>query len=122
MTVAGTSVAVLAALAAAGTPAALGATAHHHGGAGVIRKAVVASDYFQPGRLTIHVGDRIRWRWDSSGFEQHDVTVASGPQVFHSPTQVSGHYTHRFTKAGTYHLYCTVHEDMTETVVVRRAR
>jgi plastocyanin len=110
--------ALLAALVAAGAGGALPAVAK----APATHKAKVVSDYFSPSKITIKLGDRVRWTWDSSGFEQHDVTVDSGPATFASPTQSAGTYTHRFTKAGTYHLYCTVHEDMTETVIVKKKK
>lgn len=88
---------------------------------GKTRTVGVASDFYDPGKLTIRVGDTIRWKWHSTGLSLHDVTVDSGPESFHSPTQAGGTFAHRFKKAGTYKLYCTQHEDtMTATVVVKR--
>ena len=57
------------------------------------------------------------WKW--AGALLHNVTVKSGPAKFDSRNQLRGSYTHRFTVRGTYHLYCTLHPDMTMTVVVR---
>lgn len=111
-----TAVLAAAAVVAAGAGGALPAAAK----APTTRRAEVASDYYAPGTLKLRLGDRVRWTWHASGLELHDVTVDSGPATFGSPTQASGTYTHRFTKAGTYRLYCTQHEDMTQTVVVAR--
>jgi plastocyanin len=119
--------AALAATLAAGAAAALLATGAPADAAksakGKTRTVGVASDFYEPGKLTIHVGDTVRWKWHASGLSLHDVTVDTGPESFASPTQAAGSFAHRFKKAGTYKLYCTQHEDtMTATVVVKRSR
>jgi plastocyanin len=101
---------------------AVGATAADAAPTGRTRTVGVASDYFDPATITIHAGDRIHWVWKGGGLSGHDVNVESGPERFHSPTQWSGSFTHRFRKTGTYRLYCTQHEDMVQTVKVRRRR
>ena len=83
----------------------------------------VDSDFYDPAKLTIHAGDKVKWVWRSTGFELHDVVVDTGPTDFHSPTQAAGKFSYTFKKAGTYKLYCTQHEeDMTMTVTVKKAR
>jgi plastocyanin len=48
------------------------------------------------------------------------VTVKSGPTHFRaSRTQARGTFSHRFTRRGTYHLYCSIHSWMKETIVVK---
>jgi plastocyanin len=108
---------VAAALVAATVGAGPATAAGHHG---KLREVGVHSDYFDPAKLTIHVGDRIRWVWDG-GTARHSVFVDRGPSDFHSPTQSSGTYTHRFTRAGVYHLQCSQHMMMRMTVTVKRA-
>jgi len=81
------------------------------------RQVKVADDYFGVKRLTIGKGTKVRWHW--AGVLRHNVTVESGPSKFHSRTQVTGSYSHVFTKPGTYHLYCTLHTFMKMTIVVR---
>jgi plastocyanin len=100
------------------------ATKHrtHQVPTGKTRTVGVSSDYYDPAALTIHVGDRIKWVWRDTGFASHDVNVDSGPERFHSPTQGSGQFLHRFKKAGVFKLYCTQHETMTMTVTVKKAR
>jgi plastocyanin len=123
--------AVLTAILAAGTAAALPALAPaapqatkkpHHRATGKTREVGVNSDYYDPAKLTIHVGDKVKWVWHASGFALHDVYVDSGPTRFNSPTQAGGTFSQTFKKAGTYKLYCTQHEaDMTMTLTVRKA-
>jgi plastocyanin len=116
----------LAAVVAAGATAALLAIApaagkHRQGPSGKTRTVGVTSDFYEPGEMSIHVGDRIKWVWQPSGFALHDVFVDSGPEEFESPTQAAGTFAHRFKKAGTYKLYCTQHEGMTMTLKVKKA-
>jgi plastocyanin len=77
----------------------------------------VKDDVFSVKTLHINKGTKVKWNW--VGVLRHNVTVRSGPSKFSSPTQVSGSYSHRFTKKGTYKLYCTLHTFMTMTVVVK---
>ncbi len=83
-----------------------------------IVKVDVASDFYDPAKVTIHRGQRVRWTW-SPGFDLHDVYVRKGPEKFHSPTQSAGVYARTFNRPGTFRLYCTQHE-MDMTLVVRR--
>lgn len=114
---------VLAASMAAGT--ALAAPTHaakKRQARGKTRTVGVFSDYYNSDRLTVHVGDRVKWVWHSGGLALHDVYVDSGPTQFNSPTQASGEFSETFKKAGTYRLYCTQHEeDMTMTLIVKKA-
>jgi plastocyanin len=117
--------AALSALVAGGAVAALpafapAATKHHHA-TGKTRTVGVQNDFYDPAKLTIHVGDKVRWVWHASGFALHDVYVDTGPTKFNSPTQAAGTFSQAFKKAGTYKLYCTQHElDMTMTLVVKK--
>jgi plastocyanin len=101
---------------------ATGAAYPHHTTKGKTREVGVFNDYYDPHKLTIHVGDRVKWVWHASGFALHDVYVDSGPTTFNSPTQAGGTFTYAFKKAGVYKLYCTQHEeDMTMTLTVKKA-
>jgi plastocyanin len=75
---------------------------------------------FDPETITVHVGDTVRWRWDSSG---HNVVSGSGGTAddkFCSPNNqncgsapVSGSgttYEHTFNNAGTFPYFCSVHQ------------
>ncbi|HMJ36480.1 MAG TPA: hypothetical protein VK501_21430 [Baekduia sp.] len=114
--VAGSAAAALPALAPAAAPTG------HQAATGKTRTVGVYTDYYDPPKTTIHVGDRIKWVWHSSGFALHDVYTESGPEEFNSPTQAGGSWTHRFKKSGTFKLYCTEHPEMTMAVTVRKVR
>lgn len=81
-----------------------------------VKKAKVGSYFLRPGHLTVKRGTKVVWHW-VSGF--HNVTVKSGPVKFHSANKSGGTYSHVFTKKGTYHLFCSLHPWMKETIVVR---
>jgi plastocyanin len=113
------TVIVAAAVMAAATPVALAGGGGSHG---KTRTVGVNDDFYDPGKLTVHVGDKVKWVWHATGFSLHDVNVDSGPAHFGSPTKASGSYSFTFKKAGTYKLYCSQHEeDMTMTVTVKKA-
>ncbi len=81
------------------------------------QSAKVGDNFFKPGNVTIKKGTKVTWSW--VGFLNHNVTVKSGPSKFHSKTQFRGSYNWTFKKKGTYHLYCTIHPGMKETIVVK---
>ena len=85
-----------------------------------VREVAVGSNFYDPRRLTVARGQRVRWVWDV-GIQRHSVTVRRGPQRFDSRLQSSGIYSRRFSKPGTFKLYCTEHpSSMRMTLVVRR--
>ncbi|HTU95702.1 MAG TPA: plastocyanin/azurin family copper-binding protein [Solirubrobacteraceae bacterium] len=77
----------------------------------------IGDDYYGPKALTVGKGTKVTWKW--VGVLRHNVVVHTGPSAFSSKTQVSGTFTHTFTKKGTYHLVCTIHPNMKMTVVVK---
>jgi Stress up-regulated Nod 19 len=69
-------------------------------------------------RLSLRRGASFRWRF--LGRERHDVTLASGPIGFASPSVSSGSFSFRFTRRGTYKLFCSLHPTrMTQIIDVR---
>jgi plastocyanin len=77
----------------------------------------VGDDWFKAKTVTVNKGGKVIWNW--VGHLDHNVTVMSGPAKFHSRIQARGNFSHVFTKAGTYHLECTLHPNMKMTVVVK---
>jgi hypothetical protein len=70
-------------------------------------------------RLNVRRGTSFRWRF--LGRERHDVTLASGPVGFASPSVSSGSFSFRFSRPGTYRLFCSLHPTrMTQIINVRR--
>jgi plastocyanin len=69
-------------------------------------------------RVLLRRGATFRWRF--AGPSRHDVTLASGPVGFSSPSVATGSFSFRFTKPGVYRLYCSLHPTaMTQVVTVR---
>jgi plastocyanin len=110
---------VIAVLLTAAVSAAVAVPAVALGSKSRSKSAKVESYFFSPGKLKISRGTRVVWHFVNTGGVQHTVTVKSGPAHFSSREMASGTYSHRFKKAGTYHVYCIIHPEMTETIIVR---
>jgi plastocyanin len=59
--------------------------------------------------VTLHVGDKVEWKWETTDKHPHNVTVTKGPAKFHSKTQKSGKFEKTLKKPGTYKIVCTIH-------------
>jgi plastocyanin len=69
-------------------------------------------------RIRLRRGTLFTWRFQGS--VQHDVTVVGGPVGFSAPWTLAGVYRHRFTKPGTYRLFCSLHPArMVQQITVR---
>jgi plastocyanin len=70
---------------------------------------------FHPATLSIHRGERVKWVWKDE--VEHNVTFSARTR---SPTQETGTYTVRFTRAGTFNYRCTIHasEGMKGKIIV----
>ncbi len=69
---------------------------------------------FVPATIEVTVGEAIRW--DFVGRMEHDVVAEDG--TFVSELKQEGSFTHVFTEPGEYPYKCTIHPEMTGTVVV----
>jgi plastocyanin len=69
--------------------------------------------------VTVSKGTRVTWRW--TGTSLHNVTVTKGPVKFRSGSKLSGRFSKRVRRAGTYTIVCTVHgaRDQSMKLVVR---
>ena len=72
----------------------------------------VGDDYFvrDGGRptVTISSGSTLKFLW--KGSSPHNVVKKSGPGgKINSGVKVKGSWPHKFTRGGTYTLYCTIH-------------
>lgn len=76
---------------------------------------VIADMAFDPPQLVVAPGTTVTWTWDD-GTIPHDVTFDDGPA---SPLQDTGTWTRTFDQPGTYPYLCSIHPQMTGTVVVR---
>ena len=83
------------------------------------RSTWVADFRYGHERISVRRGTRFTWRF--IGAVEHDVTLVSGPEGFASPWTRRGTFSHRFTRAGTYHLFCSLHPArMVQTIQVRK--
>jgi hypothetical protein len=84
-----------------------------------VRSTWVGDYIFGAQRVTIPRGTVFTWRF--IGEVAHDVTVASGPVGFGSPSLSGGKtFSFHFTRPGTYRLFCSLHPAlMTEVIQVR---
>src|SRR3954453_23273457 len=69
--------------------------------------------HFTPSTVTIKKGSTVRWRW--SGKIPHNVTGKG----FHSKTAAKVTFSHKFTKAGTYRVVCTIHQSFGQKMTIR---
>jgi plastocyanin len=75
---------------------------------------------FSKHNVAIDSGSTLNWSFGSTTL--HNVTLANGPRGFSSPNlSDSRTYKFKFTKPGTYKLFCALHPvQMLETVKVRK--
>jgi plastocyanin len=115
------TLALIGAAAFAAAPAlAVGATSK-----GKTRKVTVQDNYYGPSKLTVHVGDTVDWHWTDLATDVHDVALKTAPKgvkKFASDPLASGDdFKRKLTKAGTYKIICTFHEEeMKMTITVKK--
>lgn len=74
---------------------------------------------YSPASITVSVGDTVTWKFDDRGVPHQVLGVGDAKSVLASPLQTTGSFTHTFTAPGTYDYTCSLHPDMTGTVIVR---
>ena len=94
---------------------------------GAAKKTVnVGDNYYTPKTLTVSKGTTVTWKWP--GFDEagdvHDVKLKSGPKgvkKFQSEAASTEYsFKRKLTVSGTYKLVCTLHEEITQTIKVRK--
>ena len=79
--------------------------------------SVLPDRKFQPAVLTVKVGDTVEWRNDD--IVPHTAT-STEPNKFDSGILLVGSsWKYVVTKRGTYSYNCTLHPNMTATLIVR---
>ena len=86
----------------------------------------IYDNYFLADSLTVKRGTVVVWRWpgaDEAG-DVHDVKLKSGPEGvkrFHSEAAATDFsFRRRLKVPGRYRIVCTLHEEMTMKIRVRR--
>ncbi len=84
---------------------------------GTVGEAVRIADFaFTPATTTVAVGTRVTWTNRQPDI-QHTVTADDG-SFGSKPLSTGSSFSHVFTIAGTYSYHCSIHTDMTGTVIV----
>ncbi|MFF2109462.1 cupredoxin domain-containing protein [Rhodococcus koreensis] len=78
----------------------------------------VANMAYEPSTITVRAGDTVTWNFDDRGVTHDVVGVGAAKSVLRSRLMQTGTFTHTFTEPGTYEYTCSLHPDMTGTVVV----
>jgi plastocyanin len=79
-----------------------------------------APDRFDPNRLSLRVGDRVRVTYDDPTGAPHDFVIEA-LKVDSGPMADGDTFAYRFTRTGTFTFVCSYHQriGMTGTVTVR---
>jgi plastocyanin len=85
----------------------------------------VADNYYLPDKMTVAKGTKVTWKWpDDVAIDVHDVKLSSAPKgvkKWHSEPASSGYrFKRKLKKPGRYKIICTLHEEMTMTIKVKR--
>jgi plastocyanin len=105
--------------------AALSCAAPAVAGAPKPKSVEVADNYYLPDKLTVKKGAAVTWKWpDDVAIDVHDVKLKSAPKgvkKWQSEPASSGYrFKRTFKKPGKYKIICTLHEEMTMTITVKR--
>lgn len=89
------------------------------------RKTITIGDnFYAPAKTTVRAGTLVTWKWPDDTGDSHDVKLSSGPKGvrhFHSEEAGSGYsFRRKLTVPGTYRIVCTLHEEMRQTITVKR--
>ncbi|MFL5844839.1 MAG: plastocyanin/azurin family copper-binding protein [Solirubrobacteraceae bacterium] len=89
------------------------------------RKVVSVNDnYYGPAALTVNKGSTIVWKWPADAGDVHDVKLGkhpAGAKGFWSEPGAAGYsFTRKLTVPGRYKIICTLHEEMTMIIQVRK--
>ena len=94
------------------------ASANHGARAAATKTVKVTDDALKPKTLSVPLNGAVQWSWINTS-HSHRIKVKSGPVKFSSVKKSGGAFTHHFTVAGTYKMYCTVHPSvMKQTITV----
>jgi plastocyanin len=94
-------------------------------GAKTVKKTVkIGDNFFSPDSLKVRKNTKVTWRWPNYPGDVHDVKLRTGPKgvkKFHSQLAASGYsFARTLKKPGKYVVICTIHEEMKETIRVKK--
>ena len=92
--------------------------------AGTVRTVTIGDDFYAPAKMTVRSGTTVRWRWPEETGDSHDVKLGSAPRGvrrFQSEEAGSAYsFRRKLITRGTYRIVCTLHDEMRQTIVVKR--
>lgn len=98
----------------------------------------VADDFFSPTTLSIKKNDQVKWAWDSSNSDSHNVVLTKGPKGVKLGCKTKGEdafspliskcnksgtgaigikFKKKFDVSGTYDFICTIHPTVMKLTV-----
>jgi plastocyanin len=82
------------------------------------QQVAIDQHMFMPATVTIHPGEKVTWV--NKDQDVHNVTSDDQGKSFHTPLLDTGESaTVTFATPGTFGYHCSVHPDMTGTVIVK---
>ena len=85
----------------------------------------IFDNYYLPLSLKVARGTTIVWKWPADVGDVHDVKLGrhpKGAKPFWSEPGASGYsFSRKLTVPGTYKIVCTLHEEMTMTITVKKS-
>jgi plastocyanin len=93
--------------------------------AGLRKKTVsIADNFYLPTKATVKKNTTVVWKWPADGGDVHDVKLKKGPKGVRKfasqPASAGYQFKQKLRKPGTYSIVCTLHEEMTMTIRVKR--
>ena len=92
----------------------------HHASAATAHIVSIHDDSYSRSSITIPRADTVTWKWRNTSDHHGVKSLSSNPVSFASKIK-SGtfSFSHTFNKAGTYKIFCPVHDFMKITVKVK---
>lgn len=82
-----------------------------------VQQVKIADMAFSPAQITIKKGTKVTWT--NSDSVSHDVKEKDGKTGPNSPALSQGQsYSFTYNESGTYNYYCSIHPQMTGSVIV----
>ncbi len=82
------------------------------------QQVTIDQHMFMPATITVHPGEKVTWV--NKDEDVHNVTSDDQGRSFRTPLLDTGESaTLTFASPGTFHYHCSVHPDMTGTVIVK---
>ena len=92
--------------------------------ASATKRVTINDNFYAPAKLTVKKGTVVAWVWPEIPVDVHDVKLTRRPKGvkrFQSaPASSSYKFKRRLKVPGAYTIVCTLHEEMTMAIRVKR--